>query len=95
MSEWYQTQAFEPVAQHPSDQTPELAIVALDNWALTKISGDDTKSYLQGQLTCDIEQLDVDQSTLAAHCDPKGKVWSVLRFFHFQDGFSHGAAGID
>lgn len=88
MSEWYQTQAFEPVAQHPSDQTPELAIVALDNWALTKISGDDTKSYLQGQLTCDIEQLDVDQSTLAAHCDPKGKVWSVLRFFHFQDGLA-------
>ncbi|WP_025674787.1 tRNA-modifying protein YgfZ [Salinivibrio socompensis] len=88
MSEWYQTQAFKPAEQQPGDQTPELAIVALDNWALTKVSGDDTKSYLQGQLTCDIEHLGADQSTLAAHCDPKGKVWSVLRFFHFQDGLA-------
>ncbi|SIO03418.1 tRNA-modifying protein YgfZ [Salinivibrio sp. ES.052] len=88
MSEWYQAVAFQPADKQLNDQTPDLAIVALDNWALTKVSGDDTKSYLQGQLTCDIERLADDQSTLAAHCDPKGKVWSVLRFFHFQDGLA-------
>ncbi|OOE90249.1 tRNA-modifying protein YgfZ [Salinivibrio sharmensis] len=88
MSEWYQSVAFQPADTQPSDQQPELAIVALDNWALTKVSGDDTKSYLQGQLTCDIASLGEDESTLAAHCDPKGKVWSVLRFFHFQDGLA-------
>ncbi|OOF31412.1 tRNA-modifying protein YgfZ [Salinivibrio proteolyticus] len=88
MSEWYQTVAFTPAERNANSPLPDLALVALDNWSLTQVSGDDTQSYLQGQLTCDLSQLEKNQSTLAAHCDPKGKVWSVLRLFHHGDGLA-------
>lgn len=33
-------------------------------------------------------QLTEHQHLLAAHCDPKGKMWSNLRLFRRQDGFA-------
>ncbi|MGB2079201.1 MAG: tRNA-modifying protein YgfZ, partial [Vibrio sp.] len=70
------------------DQAPELLLSYLDNWTAIQVNGDDKKSYLSGQLTCDIVTLDKSQSSLGAHCDPKGKMWSVFRLFHHQDGYA-------
>ncbi|MBR9876035.1 MAG: tRNA-modifying protein YgfZ [Vibrionaceae bacterium] len=69
------------------DTLPELSISLLDNLGMITMVGDDKKSYLQGQITCDVVSLEKDQSTLGAHCDAKGKVWSVFRLFHHQDGY--------
>ncbi|MCF7481464.1 tRNA-modifying protein YgfZ [Vibrio sp. J1-1] len=69
------------------DTLPELSISLLDNLGMITMVGDDKKSYLQGQITCDVASLEKDQSTLGAHCDAKGKVWSVFRLFHHQDGY--------
>lgn len=69
------------------DTLPELSISLLDNLGVITMVGDDKKSYLQGQVTCDVVSLEKDQSTLGAHCDAKGKVWSVFRLFHHQDGY--------
>ncbi|MFZ6039049.1 tRNA-modifying protein YgfZ [Vibrio natriegens] len=69
------------------DTLPELSISLLDNLGMITMVGDDKKSYLQGQVTCDVVSLEKDQSTLGAHCDAKGKVWSVFRLFHHQDGY--------
>ncbi len=69
------------------DALPELSISLLDNFGMITMNGDDKKSYLQGQVTCDVVSLEKDQSTLGAHCDAKGKVWSVFRLFHHQDGY--------
>ncbi|WP_084883914.1 hypothetical protein [Vibrio sp. qd031] len=59
----------------------------LKDWALITVTGPDSKSYLQGQLTCDVVSLEANQFTFGAHCDAKGKVWSLFRIFHIDDGY--------
>lgn len=78
---------FSALSLSTQDTLPELSISLLDNLGMITMVGDDKKSYLQGQVTCDVVSLEKDQSTLGAHCDAKGKVWSVFRLFHHQDGY--------
>ncbi len=75
-----------PIAS--TDTLPPLAISLLDNWGAITMVGDDKKSYLQGQVTCDVVSLEQEASTLGAHCDAKGKVWAVFRLFHHRDGYA-------
>lgn len=65
-----------------------LTLMTLDHWALATLTGADAEKYLQGQVTADVAQLTEHQHLLAAHCDPKGKMWSNLRLFRRQDGFA-------
>ncbi len=65
-----------------------LTLMTLDDWALATLVGADSEKYLQGQVTADVSQLTEHQHLLAAHCDPKGKMWSNLRLFRRQDGFA-------
>ncbi|MBX8461851.1 tRNA-modifying protein YgfZ [Enterobacter sp. RIT637] len=65
-----------------------LTLMTLDDWALATLTGADAEKYLQGQVTADVAQLTEHQHLLAAHCDPKGKMWSNLRLFRRQDGFA-------
>lgn len=66
--------------QYPllSEENPEI-ICALEQYRLIEINGEDSATFLQGQLTTDISKLAIGHNTLSAHCDPKGKVWSILR----------------
>jgi len=41
---------------------------------LLKIKGSDAGKFLQGQLTCDIEQLDLNKALPGAYCSPQGRV---------------------
>lgn len=54
-------------------------LVKLTEYSIIDIQGEDAKKYLQGQLTTDVNKLTVGDSTLTAHCDPKGKMMSVFR----------------
>jgi folate-binding protein YgfZ len=65
-----------------------LTLMTLDDWALATLTGADAEKYLQGQVTADVAHLTEHQHLLAAHCDPKGKMWSNLRLFRRQDGFA-------
>ncbi len=81
----------QPLTQqaHTSTQAlPPLVICPLTSWAAISMVGDDKKSYLQGQVTCDVVSLEVNQSTLGAHCDAKGKMWNIFRLFHHLDGYA-------
>lgn len=78
---------FSPLNLSTQDSLPELSVSLLDNFGMITIVGDDKKSYLHGQVTCDVVSLEKEQSTLGAHCDAKGKVWSVFRLFHHNDGY--------
>ncbi|MFC0309862.1 folate-binding protein YgfZ [Gallibacterium trehalosifermentans] len=60
----------------------QLAI-QLDNYHVIEISGVDSQTFLQGQLTCDVVKMPEKSSTLAAHCDPKGKIVSLFRLIKF------------
>lgn len=72
----------------PTDTLPDLMLTHLDSWGAITAVGADKKNYLQGQVTCDVVSLEAHQSTLGAHCDAKGKVWSVFRLFHHHDGYA-------
>ncbi|WP_437611324.1 tRNA-modifying protein YgfZ [Erwinia sp. V71] len=66
-----------------------LTLMSLEEWALTTVQGQDSISYLQGQLTLDVAILTAEQHFLAAHCDAKGKMWSNLRLFHRGEGLAY------
>ena len=50
------------------------SIYPLHQLGLISIEGPDASRFLQGQLTADVEALAIGESTLAAHCDPKGRM---------------------
>lgn len=54
-------------------------ICPLTHYSLIQIAGTEAEKYLQGQLTCDVTKLAVGESTLTAHCDPKGKMSALFR----------------
>ena len=46
---------------------------------LLKVCGIDAKKLLQGQLTCNLDELTEGSPQLAAHCNPQGRVLSLFR----------------
>jgi tRNA-modifying protein YgfZ len=54
---------------------------------LVKVSGPDAKKLLQGQLTCDVNALQPNESTLSALCNREGRVISLFRLFLYQDAY--------
>jgi folate-binding protein YgfZ len=57
----------------------------LDTVTIIRLEGPDAVKYLNGQVTCDVAALKVGDSTLGAHCNPKGKVIAVFRLFKRED----------
>lgn len=47
--------------------------------AAVSVRGDDAGSFLQAQLSADLEPLQTGQSCFAAYCEPRGNVLAVLR----------------
>lgn len=64
-------------------------LISLEDWALVNVDGADSRKYLQGQLTCDIESLSAEHYSQAAHCDAKGKLWSNLLLFVQNDSLAY------
>lgn len=58
----------------------------LFDYSLLKVAGTDAFKLLQGQLTCDLSTVTENQTQLAAHCNPQGRIISL---FHL---FTHNAA---
>jgi hypothetical protein len=59
----------------------------LENRALLKISGSDSESFLQGQLSNDIEQLDNSSIQLNAYCQHQGKILALFWVIRSDDSF--------
>lgn len=54
---------------------------------LLSISGEQAKKLLQGQLTCDLEEISATQTRLGAHCNPQGRVLSLFRILMLHDQY--------
>jgi hypothetical protein len=54
-------------------RAPEGAL-RLSDWGVLRARGDDAKSFLQGQLTNDVQHLDGARARLAGYCSPKGRL---------------------
>lgn len=53
--------------------------------ALLQVAGPDARKFLQGQTTCDINQLSPTTSLLGAHCNPKGRMIADFRALALDD----------
>jgi folate-binding protein YgfZ len=78
-----------PPRQPAASSRLPLTLMSLDEWALVKVQGNDSTSYLQGQLTLDVAAMGATQHRPAAHCDAKGKMWSNIRLFHRGEGYAY------
>ncbi len=52
-----------------------------------KITGIDAKKFLQGQLTCNLDEINSSQSRKGAHCNPKGRIISFFHLFLFNNDY--------
>jgi hypothetical protein len=60
-------------------------LTSLTHQGLIKVSGTDAVSFLQGQLTTDINQITENHAQLSAYCDPKGQVLAIFLIFKYQE----------
>lgn len=56
-------------------------IVPFTALGLLQFKGADAKKFLQGQVTCNLDDISEDKSSLAAHCNLKGRMHSLFRLF--------------
>ncbi|MDX1536699.1 tRNA-modifying protein YgfZ [Arsukibacterium sp.] len=68
-----------------SNQVQGAFIAPLPAFDIVSVSGADNRKYLQSQTTCDIDQLSDDTFLRGAHCDAKGKTWSVFHMLEHGD----------
>ena len=67
--------------QHFGDPVNELTaaenstiLADLSHLGLIQVSGTDALTYLQGQLTQDVEKITEERAAFAGHCSPKGRL---------------------
>ncbi|WP_159084357.1 tRNA-modifying protein YgfZ [Dongshaea marina] len=60
-------------------QLPDFGYCELQQYAVIRATGPDRQTYLQGQLTCDLNNIEPGMQLLGACCDPKGKMLAELR----------------
>lgn len=63
---------------------PDCAICDLSHFGLLRISGTDSRPFLQGQLTNDVNQVTPELAQLSSYCSPKGRM--LGSFWIFQRG---------
>ena len=56
---------------------------SLSDWQLVKVSGTDNRTFLQGQVTADINHLNEHTALFAAHCDAKGQIAALKKYAVF------------
>lgn len=64
------------------DNLPDAFAISLDEYSAISLDGEEQSKYLQGQVTCDVNTLTENNLLLGAHCDAKGKVFSVFRLIN-------------
>jgi folate-binding protein YgfZ len=66
------------------DKLPDTFAISLAEYGAIALHGEEQSKYLQGQVTCDVNTLEDNNLLLGAHCDAKGKVFSVFRLINRQ-----------
>ena len=63
----------------------ELYLTDLSWLGLIEVKGEDKNTYLQGQLTNDINHINSSSSQLSGLCTPKGRLRALFSIFYHQD----------
>lgn len=62
-------------------------IVDLSHLALLRANGADAQSFLQGQLSNDVRQVNEDHAQLSAYCNPKGRMFAIFLILKRGDAY--------
>lgn len=62
-------------------------LMDLSYLGLLKVSGARAKELLQGQLTCDLNEISTTHASLGAHCNPQGRMISLFRIWYSHDSY--------
>ncbi|HSW68899.1 MAG TPA: hypothetical protein VLI69_01905 [Gammaproteobacteria bacterium] len=62
-------------------------IFDLTELGLLRISGEQAKKFLQGQLTCNLDDITSSQFRPGAHCNPQGRVISLFQLFMYDNDY--------
>ncbi len=85
------TSATYPFFKSPKEEVLLAAkgdmLADLSSLTVLRVSGEDSESFLQSQLTNDIKKLDLNRSQLSAYCTPKGRILALFLIFKRDDGF--------
>jgi folate-binding protein YgfZ len=76
---------------HQSEKTQQnqhdTTLVTLAHLGLLRVSGPGAKQLLQGQLTCNLDEISSTESRLGAYCTPQGRMLSLFRIFQYEDDY--------
>ncbi len=68
-------------------ELPEIFAINLNSLGAITLTGEEQIKYLQGQVTCDVNNLAQEKLLNGAHCNAKGKVFSSFRLIERQGKF--------
>lgn len=69
------------------DRDGAIGLVALQHQQLLDLSGPDSEKFLQGQVSCDVREVQALGSGLGSHCNIKGHMIGLFRLLRKEDGF--------
>lgn len=62
-------------------------ICKIDAYSIIKANGIDCEKFLQGQLTCDMRDINEHRSSLGAYCNHKGRILALMRILKKADNY--------
>ncbi|MEO8009539.1 MAG: folate-binding protein [Betaproteobacteria bacterium] len=62
-------------------------VVPLTHFDLLRFHGRDCKTFLQGQLTCDLNQVSADQAQFGGYCTPNGRLLANFLLLSTSQGY--------
>ncbi len=62
-------------------------VTDLSHFGMIRFAGEDSETFLQGQLTCDVRLATETHAQLGAYCTPKGRMLATFLLWRSDDGF--------
>lgn len=69
------------------DNKTPFWICDLSSYNGFKLLGDKSEQFLQGQVTCDVNQVNNSKITLGSLCDYKGRVYAIFYLYYWQNNY--------
>ena len=65
----------------------ETVMVDLSDFGLIQFAGEDTQTFLQGQLTNDVRKVTLTSSQYSGYCSPKGRMLASFLLWQNDQGY--------
>lgn len=67
-------------------ETPTTTVMAdLSHHRIIRFSGEDAKTFLQNQVSCDIREINPNQAQYGSYCTPKGRILATFLLWQHHD----------